>query len=55
MNLTDFELEYTLSELYQLTQLEQERQLSIEEKENYLKYYEILKDNNIDIPFGVEI
>jgi len=55
MLLTELECEYTLSELYNLTQIEQERQLTKEEREDYIKYYDLLILNNVEIPFAVEI
>jgi hypothetical protein len=44
-----------LDELNQLTVIEQERKLSTTESNRYLEIWEVLKRNNIEVPFGVEI
>ncbi len=48
-------MEHLLDALYALTLLEQERQLTDEECHFYVYCWNTLKDNDIDIPFGVEI
>lgn len=44
-----------LDELYMLVLIEQERKLSDDEEKRYLEIFNLLKDNDIEIPFGVEI
>lgn len=47
--------EKLLDELYSLTLIEEERDLTEIESKRYLEIYEILKENNIDIEFGINI
>lgn len=42
-----------LDDLYTLTLLEQERELSEAERQRYVKLVELARNNNIDIPFGI--
>ena len=44
-----------LDELYDLTIVEQNRELNKSEKDRYIYLYETLTQNHIEIPFGVEI
>jgi hypothetical protein len=44
-----------LDELYNLTLIEQEGELTEEQKERYVKLVQLGRDNNIDIPFGIEM
>lgn len=43
--------EYTLNELYKLTQKEE---LTADETVLYIQYVDTLKENNIEIPFAIE-
>ena len=44
-----------LDELYNLTIIEQDYELTKSQKDRYIYLYEILTQNHIEIPFGVEI
>ena len=44
-----------LHELYLLTQIEQEGELTEKETERYVELVEMCQRNNIEIPFGVEM
>lgn len=48
-------MEQILNALYILTELEKKRELTAKETSLYLYYYKTLVQNNIEIPFGVEI
>lgn len=48
-------MEHLLNALYALTLLEQERQLNYEELHFYSYCIEVLNDNCIVIPFGIEL
>ena len=48
-------MEDLLDELQQLTLIEQSRELTSTESNRYLEVFEILKRNEVEIPFGVEI
>lgn len=50
-----FIMEQILNALYILTELEKKRELTAKETSLYLYYYKTLVQNNIEIPFGVEI
>ena len=47
--------ESMLDELYNLTIIEQDHELTKSQKDRYIYLYEILTQNHIEIPFGVEI
>ena len=44
-----------LNELFELTQMEYDGALTESEKERYLEIVEYCKENDIDIPFGIEV
>lgn len=44
-----------LDELYDLTIIEQNGNLTESQKDRYIYLYEVLTQNNIEIPFGIEI
>ena len=44
-----------LTELFGLTLEEQDRDLTEEEQQRYCELVGILQDNNIEIPFGIEM
>lgn len=44
-----------LNRLYELTQIEYSRKLTKEEELEYIKLVELLRENKIEIPFGIEI
>lgn len=48
-------MEHLLNALYSLTLLENERELTTEENYFYLYCYNTLHDNDIEIPFGIEV
>lgn len=48
-------MENILNALYSLTVIEQERELNPDELVNYLYYVDLLRANDIEIPFGIEI
>jgi len=48
-------MEHLLNALHALTLLEMERDLTNEETRFYLYCYNTLTENNINIPFGVEV
>ena len=54
-NENSYIVEYLLESLRQLTLLEQERELAQDEKYFYIYCYNVLTENNINIPFGTEI
>ena len=47
--------EKCLNELFKLTEVEKSRSLSFEEDNTYIKLYERLKRDGVEIPFGVTI
>ena len=48
--------DHLLAELYELTEIEHEGiKLTEEQSRRYIKIVDILHDNNIEIPFGIEI
>ena len=47
--------ESMLDELYNLTIIEQDHELTKSQKDRYVYLYGILTQNHIEIPFGVEI
>ena len=47
--------ESMLDELYNLTIIEQDHELTKSQKDRYIYLSEILTQNHIEIPFGVEI
>lgn len=44
-----------LDELYDLTIIEQNGNLTESQKDRYIYLYEVLTQNNIEISFGIEI
>lgn len=48
-------MEHLLNALYSLTLLESERKLTEEENDFYSYCVITLRENNINIPFGIEI
>lgn len=42
-------------ELFGLVEIEKERPLTQDQKDRYLLIVEILYENNLEIPFGIEI
>lgn len=44
-----------LDELWFLTLIEEKRELTTTEHNRYLEIFETLRNNDIDIPFGIEI
>ena len=44
-----------LNRLYQLTQFEQERKLTKAEVSEYISLVDALRENDVEIPFGIEI
>lgn len=48
-------MENELDRLYELVSIEYERPLSELERQEYVSLFYQLRDNNIEIPFGVEI
>ena len=47
--------ESMVDELYNLTIIEQDHELTKSQKDRYIYLYGILTQNHIEIPFGVEI
>lgn len=46
--------EKLLDELYDLTKIQQQRELTVFEKNRYMELVNVLHANNIEIDFGIE-
>lgn len=51
----NIDIDALLSELYVYTLKEQETELTNEESNRYAEIVDILINNNIEIPFGIEV
>ena len=51
----DFLFSRKLDELYSLTIIEQQRSLTRNESDRYVKIVDFLRDNNVPIEFGIEM
>ena len=51
----DKSYEELLDELYDLTQKEQEKELTEKEQKRYVEIVDYLHENNIEISFGIEL